>query len=253
MPRLTTSAEHRDRDQQRSSLAGRGRRPAHRPATVGCPPPRVRGPTAPAPGRREAATPITQQQGDAGGPGHRQVQRRALLAQPRRGQVVRRQVDVPAVPTLVADGGRIEPVPRLGPRGTRLVGAGVEPLPVPQHHRPVRREHVERVHLVVEGVDQGGAQRRVAPGGCVGAADQVTHPERRRDRVVTLGDRLLELVAGDRVDDVEDRAVAGEDVPLEDPHHRRRLEAERLDLAGPRTGRCTGRASPRPGTGPSPR
>ena len=50
-------------------------------------------------------------------------------------------------------------------------------------------------------------------------------------RSVAARDRLVELVAADLVDDVEHGAVAGDDVPLEDPHHGRRFEADREDAA----------------------
>ena len=47
----------------------------------------------------------------------------------------------------------------------------------------------------------------------------------------TRGDRLVEVVAADLVDHVEHGAVAGEDVPLEQPHHGRRVQSDRGDLA----------------------
>lgn len=100
---------------------------------------------------------------------------------------------------------------------------------MPQRHGPVRAERGEQVGLVSQRVGELPPQRGVPPGRRGSGVDERPHPARRLDRGPALGDRRLEPGPGDPVDRVEGRAVAGDDVPLEDPHHRGRLEPERLD------------------------
>ena len=154
-----------------------------------------------------------------GGPGHGPVAHCPVDAEAGRGEVPGRVQQVALVAAQVL--GRallVVPVGRL-PRGVRRGRAGVVPLRGAQEHRPVRRQQPKGVDLVVERPEEIGARLGSAPGGLVGRRDQGAHAPGGVDGGLAVGDRLREPVVDHGVDHVEDRGVAGEDVPLEDPHH----------------------------------
>ncbi len=224
------------------------RRDGHRQHPLGPRQSPDQGGGAPGPGRR-----------DPGGPGCRDHQPEGQPAEcdheqppgrPRHGPVAHCPVDTEAgrgqVPgrvqqvALVAAQvfGRallVVPVGRL-PGGVRPGRAGVVPLRGAQEHRPVRRQQPKGVDLVVERPEEIGARLGSAPGGLVGRRDQGAHAPGGVDGGLTVGDRLREPVVDHGVDQVEGRGVTGEDVPLEEPHLRWRLEAEGCHaLLGERT------------------
>ena len=136
----------------------------------------------------------------------------------------------PAYALLVRRGRGPIGEPRGVPRGVGLTRAGVVPLGLPQEHRAIVGRASRRCS---PGSRAWRGTRRASRDRASAEASVASISARMRSTAASaVGaalDRLVEPAAAHLVDDIEHGAVAREDVPLEDPHHGRRLEADRED------------------------
>ncbi len=145
-------------------------------------------------------------------------------------EVERREVEVAGPAGLVSGDGRVICRQRLPPRLLGLGRAGVEPFVVPQKQHPIGLQRLKHVDLVVEGLGQKVILPRIEERPTIHLRQGCPHPLGRRHRPLPLRDRLINPPARDDIDRRQRRGIARHDVPLEDPHHGRRLEAEGENL-----------------------